>query len=514
MTTTIHHTSKNEIEFLEAPLHPSLLKRIDVGLSSVSLSAAASIASTNTILIVMMTTIMTTDNNNNNNNHHNPLPPLPINSLCVHYSDGSIRCLPHIYQLLWDYNHLSKPPPIEDFSRFEDDAFKALDDHHHHVVVSSTSMTPQRPTAPATVSLLDQEEGEEGNDAHKNAKNNPHHRYYNSNDEIILQDQEETLEHVLEQQTQIQKQILTPIPSTDDDTSLNKTEDDEGDEGDETKLHNKHKDQSQHEIPFSHSEEEIVKEDFTMENEELLKLIAEEERQLEIETQQLKDRQDSLAALMLQVQEVQQDVLLVETELYNQSIDLQRDEFLKEAQSIKLLRDLKAVYPITLDSVASPSPTTLSIIGGGNTPSRGKGEGYLIRGLRLPVDIYTTHVPEEEINASLGYTAHLVFMIAKYLTIQLRHRIFCNSSRSAIQQDGVGIFPLFLGRMVARSLEREQVDRGARLLGDNVNCILMHLNLPVSLQQMHILARLQAILEHVATGKISGNLTQMKEGSQ
>jgi hypothetical protein len=125
----------------------------------------------------------------------------------------------------------------------------------------------------------------------------------------------------------------------------------------------------------------------------------------------------------------------------------------------------------------------------------------VIRGLRLPVDIYTTTVPEEEINASLGYCAHLVFMIAKYLTIPLRHRIFCNSSRSAIQQDGVGVFPLFLGRMVARSLEREQVDRGARLLGANVNCVLMHLGMPESLQTQHILARLDAILNSVSPTK-------------
>ena len=62
--------------------------------------------------------------------------------------------------------------------------------------------------------------------------------------------------------------------------------------------------------------------------------------------------------------------------------------------------------------------------------------------------------------------------------------------------------PLFLGRLAARALEREQVDRGARLLGANVDCILMHLNL-MSLQEYHILARLQIILNFVAEGKLA-----------
>jgi hypothetical protein len=71
-------------------------------------------------------------------------------------------------------------------------------------------------------------------------------------------------------------------------------------------------------------------------------------------------------------------------------------------------------------------------------------------------------------------------MIAKYLNIPLRHRIICNSSRSAIQQDGSGVLPLFLGRLNVKSLEREQVDKGLRLLGLNVNCILMHVGLLTS----------------------------------
>ena len=161
-----------------------------------------------------------------------------------------------------------------------------------------------------------------------------------------------------------------------------------------------------------------------------------------------------------------------------------------------MVRELRPIYPIALRNSATS---------GGGTGSGAGVEGYVIRGLRLPVDIYTTQVPDEEVNASLGYCAHLTFMIAKYLAVQLRHRIFCNSSRSAIQQDGLGVFPLFLGRLAARALEREQVDRGLRLLGQNVNCVLMHLQLSPSLHQVHILGRLKTILDHVAEGSSSAS---------
>ncbi|KAG7353724.1 UV radiation resistance protein and autophagy-related subunit 14-domain containing protein [Nitzschia inconspicua] len=422
------------LEFLEAPLHPSLLQRIDM-------KPAAAISD---------------DGSNDNDDEdelllaNSVLPPLPPNALLVHFSDGSIRCLPHIHQLVCE-QHPSKTlaahqSTIEDFSRFEDDVFKTLD--HVHT-------TPQRRERTAS-SLLDQEELDQKEDPSTSPSSYPR----------IPEDEVFSLEREMEQKLLLRETVQKGS--------------------------------------YPCSEEQAREEDREAERELLKRQIAEEERLFEEEILSFRKEQTYLAALVQELKDTDDEIALIQSEIQSQSLGLRQDNILKQAQSIKLVRDLEVVYPITLDTAATTSSTmSLSIIGSANT--RSTAGGYLIRGLRLPVDIYTTTVPEEEINASLGYCSHLVYMIAKYLTIQLRHRIFCNSSRSAIQQDGVGVFPLFLGRMVARSLEREQVDRGARLLGANVNCILMHLNMPESLQQVHILARLQAILRFVATGNIPNN---------
>jgi Vacuolar sorting 38 and autophagy-related subunit 14 len=382
----------------------------------------------------------------------------------VHYSDGSVRCLPHVHQLLLrERDKISLKTSsqlhhheVEDFSRFEDDVFKTLD----HV-------TPQQRRERTASSLLDQEL--EADELHRQKEDNKQGTMKDA-ESTQQQDPVGWLEQEMKQKLQLRETIQASA--------------------------------------YPYTEKEAEELDLKAQNGALQLQIEEEERLLEEEMRYFREEQAYLASLVQELQELESETALIEAELQSQSVGLQQDELLKQAQSIKLVRDLQVVYPITLDSAASSaSSMTLALIGGAAT-NRATAGGYLIRGLRLPVDIYTTTVPEEEINASLGYCAHLVFMIAKYLTIQLRHRIFCNSSRSAIQQDGVGVFPLFLGRMVARSLEREQVDRGARLLGANVNCILMHLNMPDSLQQVHILARLQAILSFVATGDLPGNMMQ------
>jgi hypothetical protein len=133
----------------------------------------------------------------------------------------------------------------------------------------------------------------------------------------------------------------------------------------------------------------------------------------------------SLTARLQQAKSVKVDFRLVRAELKHQAVLLRLDEFLREAQCIKLWRELQTIYPITLDSQ----------------------KGYLIRDLRVPLDIYTTIVPEEELTAASGFTCHLLFMLSKYLSVNLRHRLFCKSSRSAIQQDGGGtaiVYPLFM----------------------------------------------------------------------
>lgn len=165
----------------------------------------------------------------------------------------------------------------------------------------------------------------------------------------------------------------------------------------------------------------------------------------------------------------------IATETDKQGKELRKDELRKQALQMKLLRELHTVYPIHLDSK----------------------KGYLIRNLRLPVDTYTTGVSEEEISAALGFCCHLVFMISKYLGISLRYRLFCNSSRSAVQLDANTFLPLFISRMV----EREHLDRAMTLLGSDVDCILMTIGIEFT-PKSHILARLQRVYEHIIEGEI------------
>lgn len=52
---------------------------------------------------------------------------------------------------------------------------------------------------------------------------------------------------------------------------------------------------------------------------------------------------------------------------------------------------------------------------------------YCIRGLDLPADLYS--IDDEKISSALGYTAHLVCMLAKYLQVPLRYQVIYNASR-------------------------------------------------------------------------------------
>mmetsp|Transcript_5628 Transcript_5628/g.8644 ORF Transcript_5628/g.8644 Transcript_5628/m.8644 type:complete len:97 (+) Transcript_5628:523-813(+) len=74
-------------------------------------------------------------------------------------------------------------------------------------------------------------------------------------------------------------------------------------------------------------------------------------------------------------------------------------------------------------------------------------------------------------------------MCSKYLCVPLRYRLICNSSRSAVQDDVRGVFPLFKERV-----EREQLDRGVLLLGRNIDCLLSTRGLEVD-SKAHLLAR-------------------------
>ena len=127
-----------------------------------------------------------------------------------------------------------------------------------------------------------------------------------------------------------------------------------------------------------------------------------------------------------------------------------------EAQRIRLVKELRRIYPISTSSTASSSSSTTTA-----TPT--------IRGLALP-SAQREHLfalPEEELSAALGFASHAVLLLSRYLSVPLRYRLYCNSSRSAVQDDRGTVYPLFQ----ARPVEREQVEYAVLLLERNVECI-------------------------------------------
>lgn len=144
----------------------------------------------------------------------------------------------------------------------------------------------------------------------------------------------------------------------------------------------------------------------------------------------------------------------------------------------------------------------------------------------MPLDLFWGHaINEDEVSAALGFVAHALVLLSKYLAIALRHRMVCNSSRSAIQDDGTStaamdnglinpehkmeILPLFLGRLA----ERQQLERGMILLHRNVDCLAKSQGMMLrnnngegqqqqqQPQQQHLLAKLQQVFDNVIQGR-------------
>lgn len=148
-------------------------------------------------------------------------------------------------------------------------------------------------------------------------------------------------------------------------------------------------------------------------------------------------------------------------------------EFCLEAQRIKLLKELRTIYPIRCHA----------------------GQTYFIRGQEIPSDLHAGNVSEEEISAALGFLCHSLVMMSKYFSITLRYRIVCSSSRSAVQEDAVTILPLFQARMV----EKDELNRAMTLLHRNVACILKTRGIPYS-DNSHILSKVERLYDMTIDG--------------
>ncbi|KAL3940512.1 MAG: hypothetical protein SGBAC_004963 [Bacillariaceae sp.] len=370
---------------------------------------------------------------------------LPPNACFVYFSDGSTRLPESIFQLLLDHN-MTKPPPIEDFSRFGDDVFSALDSvpqkspPGHQRNPSSLSSSSRRARSD---SLLDVEKEPSS---------------------LLLLQQPSAAGSLLDAASG----LSVPTGSV-----------------------------------FEHSEQEVLQHDLNKEAMSLEEQIEQEEKAFQEELEQLNKEKESLSKMVETAKNLQSQTDRLQAEIVLQFQHVHRAKFSKDAQCIHLFRDLHQwVYPITLDSQ----------------------KGFLIRNLRLPVDFKTTVVPDEELSASLGFGCHLIFLMSKYTGIGLRHKVYCNSSRSAIQQDGgtggdggnngaIGqvvsiaavsatsnnshnLFPLF----AARNVDKDQLEKGLGLLGENANCLLHTLDIDFT-PQSHILKRLSLVYDHILASK-------------
>jgi hypothetical protein len=213
--------------------------------------------------------------------------------------------------------------------------------------------------------------------------------------------------------------------------------------------------------------------DLVSERDLLERVLREEQAALEQETADLQRSKVALQEGTAQVQTMQDQTDQVQQALQEEDLEARRIEFLLQAQRIKLFRELRTIFPVTVSL----------------------DQRYLIVGLEIPLDLYAGTVSEEEVSASLGYLAHLVAMMSKYLALPLRYRLHCNSSRSAIQDDRASAFPLFQGRTV----ERGQLEYGVRLLDRNVECICRSkgIRLPA---KAHVLAKVKRVYEYMIDG--------------
>ncbi|TPX32040.1 hypothetical protein SmJEL517_g04771 [Synchytrium microbalum] len=188
---------------------------------------------------------------------------------------------------------------------------------------------------------------------------------------------------------------------------------------------------------------------------------------IQADRHRLKDLQNTILSRRRQLQDSQ-----VSREAIRHALESRRDllsgkktDVSKSTLSIsrrqrELITNLKDIFPI--------EQSTFDVL------------TYTICGLRLPNADYTGQ-DDEKIATALGFTAHLICMIAFYLEVPLRYSPRPMSSRATII-DGVSQqyqdnneFPLF-----SRGSDRFRFDYGVFLLNKNVEQLMNHVGLNVS----------------------------------
>jgi hypothetical protein len=189
---------------------------------------------------------------------------------------------------------------------------------------------------------------------------------------------------------------------------------------------------------------------------QLLRQLADEENLLadELEMSMYDDNFDLNVILQTVQRHAGAKIETSETEHYMRSNldESSRLDFLLKARQLKLISNLQLVYPIT----------------------RGKTGKYKIRGLTLSSETIQKSIDNFAI--ALGYIAHLVLLLTKYLQKPLRYPILYGASRSYItdpcteSSSGMAYtLPLFWR---GSNSEREKIDLAILWLKRDIEQIL------------------------------------------
>ncbi|KAH8547948.1 hypothetical protein BGW37DRAFT_508512 [Umbelopsis sp. PMI_123] len=153
----------------------------------------------------------------------------------------------------------------------------------------------------------------------------------------------------------------------------------------------------------------------------------------------------------------------------------------------ELIADMFSIYPIDQDY---------------NDPQL-----YHIRGMPLPNSVYTGY-DDEVIATALGYTGHLVNMLAYYLAIPLRYPITPMGSRASVKDpisilQGSRHFPLY-----AKGVDRYRFEYGVFLLNKNIEQLVNAHGLIV-MDLRHTLPNIHYLIQAVLTTSVSTTPSSM-----
>ena len=152
----------------------------------------------------------------------------------------------------------------------------------------------------------------------------------------------------------------------------------------------------------------------------------------------LEKQLDKLDELMTETGRLEGEMHRLEESVEAIRIENVKEQFLLEAQQVKMLGELQKIFPIQMIS----------------------DDVWKIRDLSIHRDY--SIVDDEKLSAALSYVAHLVFMMAKFLDVPLRYKILANGSR----QDVNVFYTLFKTRV-----DRERFEKACWLLERDVDCL-------------------------------------------